>query len=77
MKKLFSAADRYLRICTWRDIALLKVCVMAMGLLLGLMIPAQKKKLSAWAAALVFAGTCTPLLAKFLPLLSSEPDFDE
>lgn len=36
MKKLTEAADRYLRDCTWKDISVLKFCLMALGVLMGL-----------------------------------------
>ena len=31
MKKLFDAADRYLKIADWKDMALLKFCLFSMG----------------------------------------------
>ena len=33
MKKLFDAADRYLKIADWKDMALLKFCLFSMGVL--------------------------------------------
>ena len=57
MKRLFDAADRYLRDFTWKDIAVLKFCLMALGVLLGIAVPARKKRVSAWLASLVFVGT--------------------
>ncbi len=77
MKKLTEAADRYLRDCTWKDISVLKFCLMALGVLMGLSIPARKKKPAAWAAALVFVGTYVPLMAKFLPYLLGEDGIAE
>lgn len=72
MKKLTEAADRYLRDCTWKDISVLKFCLMALGVLMGLSIPARKKKPAAWAATLVFVGTYIPLMARLLPYLLGE-----
>ena len=69
MKKLTEAADRYLRECTWRDISVLKVCLLSLGLLAGLAVPGRRKKAAAWAAALVLAATYVPLLGKFIPYL--------
>ena len=40
-----------------------------MGALLGIAVPARKKKASAWAASLVFLAAYVPLMAKFLPYL--------
>ena len=72
MKNLFSAADRYVLSCNWRDIAVLKFCLCALGVLVGLVIPARRRKCVVWAAGLVFAATYVPLLAKFLPTLQDE-----
>ncbi|MEA4941230.1 hypothetical protein SDC9_75305 [bioreactor metagenome] len=74
MKKLFSAADRYLRACDWRDIAVLKFCLCALGVLVGLAIPTQRKKPAARIAGLVFAVTYVPLLVKFLFALRGKED---
>ena len=73
MKKLTDAANRYLRACDWRDIAVLKICLCALGVLLGLAVPGRKKRPAAWAAALVFAAAYVPLVAKFLPYLLDQP----
>ncbi|BAL00167.1 hypothetical protein OBV_29680 [Oscillibacter valericigenes Sjm18-20] len=74
MKKLFSAADRYLQTCDWRDVAVLKFCLCALGVLMGLAVPARKKKFAMRVAALVFVVTYVPLLAKFLPVLFGKED---
>ena len=73
MKKLTDAANRYLRACDWRDIAVLKICLCALGVLLGLAVPGRRKRAAAWAAALVFAATYVPSMAKFLPYLLKKP----
>ena len=78
MKRLTDAADRFLKASSWRDIAVLKFCLMALGILMGLAIPARKKKPAAWAAALVFLATYVPLMGKFLPcLLEERPATDD
>lgn len=69
MKKLFVAANQYLKGCTWKDMALLKICVCAMGVLIGLAVPGRKKRAAAWVASLVFAASYVPLMGKFLPYL--------
>ena len=69
MDRLTDAANRYLKDCTWKDISVLKVCLIALGILLGIAVPARKKKASAWAASLVFVAAYVPLMAKFLPYL--------
>lgn len=69
MNKIFAAADRFLEICTWKDMALLKFCLCALGVLIGIALPARKKRPAAWAASLVFVAAYIPLMAKFLPFL--------
>ena len=43
MKKLFGYADAYIKESTWKDLALIKFCLAAIGLLIGLEIPQEKK----------------------------------
>jgi uncharacterized membrane protein len=74
MKKLFSAADRYLRVCDWRDIAVLKFCLVALGSLVGLAIPTRKRKPATRIAALIFVVTYVPLLVKFLFVMCGKKD---
>lgn len=69
MKNPFSAANEYLKCCDWKDISLLKFCVAACGMLMGLAVPARKKKCAAWIAALAFVAAYIPLMTKFLPFL--------
>ena len=69
MNRLTDAANRYLKDCDWKDISILKVCLIALGVLLGIAVPARKKKASAWPASLVFLAAYVPLMAKFLPYL--------
>ena len=57
MHRLTDAADRYLQDCTWKDISILKFCLIALGTLVGIAVPARKKKASAWVASLVFLST--------------------
>ena len=69
MHRLTDAADRYLKDCTWRDISVLKFCLIALGALLGIAVPARKKKAAAWVSSLVFVAAYVPLMAKVLPYL--------
>lgn len=67
--RLFSASDRYLKKCRWTDMALLKFCLCAIGILIGIGIPHKDKKAVGFAAGLVFIATYIPLMAKFVPYL--------
>lgn len=72
MNKLTAAGDRYLKTCTWRDMALLKCCLCAIGVLIGLALPARRKRAAAWVASIVLASTYVPLVGRFLPFLLGE-----
>lgn len=69
MRPLFYAADRYLKTCTWKDMALLKFCLFGMGLLVGALLPKKRSKAAAGIGAALFTATYIPLMAKFLPFL--------
>ena len=61
MKKLFACADAYLASRDWKMVAVLKFCLLA----LGLCIPARHKKKAAIAGGVVFALTYIPLMTDF------------
>lgn len=69
MRPLFDAADRYLKTCTWKDMALLKFCLFGMGLLVGALLPKKQSRAAAGVGAALFTATYIPLMAKFLPFL--------
>jgi len=71
MKRLFESANRYLRASDWKDMALLKFCLAAMGILLGIAVPERRKKPAAFVASGVFAVTYVLLMLKYLPFLKS------
>lgn len=76
MKQLFDYADKYIRQCTWKDFALLKFCLFAMGVLAGIHIPVKNRKPVGIAAVVVFAVTYIPLMAKFASVVL-EKDTEE
>ena len=65
MKMLFECADRYLSESTWKDLALVKFCLCATGVMLGVFIPKEKRAFALGAAFAVFAVTYVPLMVKF------------
>lgn len=74
---LFDRADRYAAQSTWRDFALVKVCLFSMGVLMGLIVPVWKKKLTALGAGLLFLPTYVILLRRFLPFLLERDEWEE
>lgn len=67
--RLFQASDNYLKQCKWTDMALLKFCLCAIGVTVGISIPPKNKRAAFIAAGIVFVSTYIPLMAKFLPIL--------
>ena len=65
MKKLLSAADAYIAEMNWKDLALVKFCLCAMGVLIGLAVPRSRRRQFAFGAAVVFLTTYLPLMSKF------------
>lgn len=69
MKKLFCYADRYIEKSDWKDLAMLKFCLFAMGVLAGMRISEKNRKQAGWIAAVVFVATYIPLMAKFFSVI--------
>lgn len=63
--KLFKVADQYCKESTWTTLALVKFCLFSMGLMAGLKIPKNKKKMFYTVSGTVFIMTYIPLMAKF------------
>lgn len=69
MKTLFASADEYLQNSDWKDIAVLKLCLLSLGLLAGMQLPEKHRKTARVAAVVIFVATYIPLMAKFLSIL--------
>ena len=63
---LFASADRYPRASDWKDIALIKLCLFAIGLLAGMQVRESDKKEVRVGAAVLFAVTYIPLMSKYI-----------
>ena len=68
MKNLLEAAEDYTKQVDWRDLAELKCCMFALGVLLGLAVPRRWRKKAGRGAAALFAAACVPQAAKFRAL---------
>ena len=69
MSKLFDKANKYLEICDWKDMALLKFCLFSIGVFAGTHVTCKNKKATNIVAAIVFVITYIPLMGKFIPIL--------
>lgn len=74
MKCLFTYADKYLKQSSWKDLALIKFCLFAMGIMVGMRIPEKNKRAAGWIAYVVFLSTYLPLMTKFLRIVTEEKD---
>ena len=67
LRWLFDRADEYAAESTWRDFALVKICLCAVGILLGLLVPSRHKPKVAILAGIAFVATYIPLRADYPP----------
>ena len=65
MRKLFEAADRYLETSDWKIIAVLKFCLISLGVILGMEVKEKSRKPVFIAAVSVFIATYIPLMTRF------------
>ena len=70
MKKLFETADRYIETSDWKIIAVLKFCLIALGMMIGMLIGPAKKKPVFLGALAVFFAAYIPLMVKFFRVYS-------
>lgn len=70
MKRIFSSADEFIRKSDWKDLAVLKFCLLSLGLLAGTRIAERRKKGVGIAALVVFVLTYIPLMVKYLRILT-------
>ena len=71
MKKILEIGNRYAEQSDWKDFALTKFCLCAMGILIGLKIPTNKKKTTAIISGGVFGVTYVVLMAKVFKIVKN------
>lgn len=64
MKNLFELGNQYARESDWKDFALLKFCLCAMGIVIGTQVTPKYRKTVIWTSVGVFIVTYIPLMAK-------------
>ena len=65
MKKLFEVADRYIQMSDWKTIAVLKFCLISLGMMIGMLVRPQHKMRVMLGALAVFLASYIPLMNKF------------
>lgn len=72
MNHLFSIANEYLQQSDWKDLAMIKFCLFAVGVLIGLFVPTKAKKAALMTAICVFVVTYLPLMTKLFRIISGK-----
>ena len=73
-EKNLEIGNRYAEQSDWKDFALTKICLCAMGILIGLKISENKKKPIAIISGVVFLGTYTLLMMKVFKVVKEMLD---
>jgi len=69
MQKFLNYGDEFLKKSTWKDFALIKFCLLAMGIIVGMVIPKKAHKPVESIAILVFIATYIPLMLKLFRII--------
>lgn len=69
MKKLFEYANVYAGKSTWKEFALVKFCLCAIGVMIGVSLQEKAKKKALGLAGIVFALTYIPLMRGFFKVV--------
>ena len=77
MKRLFDAADRYIQTSDWKLIAVLKFCLLSLGVMAGMAVKKKHKKPVLLSALCVFIVTYIPLMARLFRIFFAEPEQEE
>ena len=70
MKKLFEVANRYIETSDWKIIAVLKFCLISLGMMLGMWIKPKHRKPIFIGALCVFIASYIPLMVRFYRLFT-------
>ena len=74
MKKLFEAANRYIETSDWKTIAVLKFCLLSLGMMIGMAINKEYRKPAFFGAIAVFTATYIPLMVKFYQVFTGKEE---
>ncbi len=69
LRKWLDYGDAYLERSNWRDMALIKICLFALGVLVGTHIAPQHRKGVGVVALFVFVLSYIPLMRKFVDVV--------
>lgn len=67
--KLFDIANQFCKVCTWKTLALLKCCLLSLGILIGLCLPKEWTIVVLCVFGMIFVITYIPLMVKFFTFI--------
>lgn len=73
MNRLFETGNQFARESDWKDFALLKLCLCAMGIIIGAQVAPKCKKTAIFVSAGVFLATYIPLMTKVFKIMARDP----
>ena len=79
MEKILRLANDYIREMDWKDITLVKFCLLSLGIALGTLVAPKNKKTVFFIALVVFLASYIPCMIKLVQfyLENNEDEFDE
>lgn len=72
MKALLQTADRYLQESNWKDLALIKLCLLSLGMVFGILLPQKYRKPALVVTLILFLATYLPLMIRFVRMLTGK-----
>ena len=69
--KLLRAADLYMKTSSWKTIAALKICLLSLGVIIGVLLPQNCMLPVIAVCAVIFLITYIPLMRKLFLILKS------
>jgi hypothetical protein len=69
MNKLLDYSTEFIKQSDWKELALIKVCLCAMGVMWGMALPKKTHKPAAFIVVVVFVATYLPLMLKLLRIM--------
>ena len=74
MKHLFKTADRYIQTSDWKLFAIIKFCLLSLGMLAGILVPKKHRTPVLLGSLAVFLGTYIPLMARLVKMFGEKED---
>ncbi len=71
MKKLLDYSNEFVKQSDWKDLALIKFCLCAAGVMWGMALPKKAHKPVAFLAVSVFVATYIPLMLKLFRIMDA------